>query len=260
MKKIITGTLLIYTLAIAGGDITPVEPAVEAPVVTSEWESSVSIYGWLPSFDGSLNYTIPGDGDGDGGGDVEIDWLDKLDIFFMANYEVRKGKWSFLTDMIYVEMSDSYETSIIGSRIPVAAESELTGWLLSFYGGYCTVDTDTVTLDMIAGLRYLSLDLDVDGTFGRIPFSTSPSAEFYDAVIGFKGKVNLNEKWYVPYLFDIGGGDSDLTWQASASIGYRFDWGDALLTYRYIHYDNGDTRLVRDLDIYGPKVGVVFHF
>lgn len=257
MKKIIISTILSSILSLAGGTIAPIQAEINTPVLISDSTHSISIYGWLPTFDGSLNYKIPGSG----GGDVEIDWLDKIDMFFMADYEMRKGKWSFLADMIYLDMSDAQETSIIGDNIPVASEQELTGWLLSFYGGYCTVDTDNLTLDIIAGLRYFSLDFDIDGTVGNTElFSLSPSVTLYDAIIGVKGKVNLNENWYIPYHFDIGAGDSELTWQASTSIGYRFDWGDTILTYRYVHYDKGDTGLVQDLDMYGPKIGVIFYF
>ena len=256
IKKIVTSSLLCFTLAVAGGDVAPVEQEISVSEPASSWEQSITIYGWVPSFDGTLKYTIPGDG----GGDAETDWLDKIDLFIMANYEVRKDKWSFLMDMIYLNMSDSQQTSIIGDLVPVTSEEELTGWLLSFYGGYNILEREKMTLDVIAGLRYFSLELDIDGTFGSLPFSVSPSTELYDMVVGMKGKVDIDENWYVPYLFDIGGGDSDLTWQASAGIGYHFDWGDLLLTYRYVYYDKGDEYLIQELDMYGPKVGVVFHF
>ena len=256
MKKIIISALSCFTLTMAGGDIVPVEPEVVMPEQTSNWEQSLSIYGWLPTFGGKLKYTIPGVG----GGDTEIDWLDKIDMFFMANYEARKDKWSFLFDMIYINMSDSQQTTIIGDNVPVTSNEELTGWLLSFYGGYNVQQNDKLTLDIIAGLRYFSLDLDIDGTLGNLPFSVSPSTELYDMVVGIKGKVDINENWYMPYLFDVGGGDSDLTWQASAGLGYRFNWGDLLLTYRYVYYDEGNENLIQDLNMYGPKVGIVFHF
>ena len=38
-----------------------------------------------------------------------------------------------------------------------------------------------------------------------------------------RATVFLNEKWYLPLYDDIGTGDSDLTWQLGAGIGYRFD-------------------------------------
>lgn len=260
LKKMITGTLL--ALALASTTTTYAEE-------TEGWQHKIHLYGWLPSLDGTLKYTIPGDPDdpGDSDGTSESSAFDKLDMVFMGAYEVRKDKWSFLTDMIYLKMSDSQEASVsllpILDRPPlkVGSEQELTGWLLGFYGGYNMIDTGDVTLDIIAGMRYFSLEL--DATFNIGDYTTppiSPSVEFYDPIIGIKGAVNLNENWYMPYQFDIGGGDSDLTWQANASIGYRFDWGDVLLTYRYMHYEADGSELIEDFDLYGPKLGVVFHF
>ncbi len=75
-----------------------------------------------------------------------------------------------------------------------------------------------------------------------------------------RGVINLNEQWYVPYYADIGTGDSDLTWQALAGIGYRFSWGDIKLVYRYLSYDMDDDKLLKDLDLSGPALGVVFRF
>ncbi len=254
------GTLLTCTLAISGGDIAPVtEDIVMAPVPTEEnnsWKHSLTIYGWLPSFDGTTNYTIPGDGN-DPDEEVESSFVDKLDMVFMGSYEARKNKWSFLIDAIYLKMSDSQNASLLNGRVPVASEQELDTWVVGAYGGYNIFETGSSSMDMIAGVRYLSLDVDV--SFLRLP-SIGVFQEFYDGVIGVKGHVDLSENWYVPYLVDIGAGDSELTWQGEASIGYRFGWGDVLATYRYIHYEKDDSRLIKDLDMYGPKVGVVFHF
>lgn len=258
MKKIITGALLTCALVNAGGDIAPiaVEPPI-APVVTTPWEHQFSIYGWLPTLEGTLKYQLPGED-----GDTESDFsaIDTLDAVFMASYEVRKEKWSFLTDLIYLGMSGG-EVVGSGSITETAFQEEFTAWLVSVYGGYNTIDTDHATLDIIAGMRYFSLDMDATIDLPLIdPISLSPSFEAYNAVVGIKGSVDLNENWYIPYLFDIGGGDSDLTWQAQASIAYQFDWGDVLATYRYIHYEKDDSGLVEDFDMYGPKVGVIFHF
>jgi len=261
MKNIIIGTLLTCALATAGGDIVSVieEEQVIAPVANSDWEHQLTIYGWLPTFDGTFKYSL------DDGSEEESDasLLDNLDTFFMATYEVRKDKWSFLTDVIYLGMSGA-ETKE-GRVTTTVFEQEFTAWLLSFYGGYNLIDNGSSRLDIIGGMRYFSLDVDasitLEGPLGRDPsIARSPSFELYDAVIGVKGAYDINENWYMPYLFDIGAGDTALTWQAQASLGYRFDWGDVLATYRYIHYEKDDTRLVEDFDLYGPKVGVVFHF
>ncbi len=272
MQKIIMGTLLTCTLAISAGDIDLVtEDVIMAPVPTEEnssWKHSIWIYGWLPSFDGTFNYTIPGDpndpNDPDKEGESSI--IDKIDTVLMGSYEARKDKWSFLADAIYLKMSDSQNVSwdvpLVNRTVTAGSEQELTEWLVSAYGGYNVLETGSSSLDIIAGLRYLSLELDI-AVFSNLLNNTpniSPSVEFYDGVIGMRGHVDLSENWYVPYMFDIGAGDSDLTWQGKASIGYRFDWGDVLATYRYVHYEKDDSRLIKDFDIYGPKIGLVFHF
>jgi hypothetical protein len=63
--------------------------------------------------------------------------------------------------------------------------------------------------------------------------------------------------------FDIGGfgASSDLTLQAFAGIGYRFtDWFSMVLGYRYLYYDFGDTKFVKDLNLYGGSLGLNFSF
>ena len=264
MIKIITGMLLTCALATANGDIAPTaEEQVVTPMVTEEhsvWKQQLVIYGWLPTFDGTLTYQLPGQDE-----DKESDFsaIDSIDAVFMATYEVRNDKFSFLTDVIYLGMSGG--ETVGDGKFATVFDEEFTAWLLSFYGGYNMIDDGSITLDIIAGMRYFSFDMDasitLEGPGGRNPsIPLSPSFEVYDAVVGVKGRVDINENWYVPYIFDIGAGDTDLTWQAQASIGYRFDWGDVLATYRYVHYEKDGLKLVEDFDLYGPKVGVVFHF
>ncbi len=261
MTKIITGTLLAVALVTASEDISPVEEQVVVPMNTyegSSWEQQLVIYGWMPTFDGTITYQIPSESDKES----DASMIDNLDMALMGSYEARKDKFSFLTDLIYLGMSGE-ETVRSGTLLETTFDQELTAWLLSFYGGYNIIDAPQVTLDLIAGMRYFSLDIDaginLPGT-GLPTISLSPSVEVYDALIGIKGRVDINQNWYIPYIFDIGMGDTDLTWQAQASIGYRFGWGDVLVTYRYMHYEKEGLSLIQDFNLYGPKVGVVFHF
>jgi hypothetical protein len=46
-----------------------------------------------------------------------------------------------------------------------------------------------------------------------------------------------------------------------AGIGYRFcDWFSMVLGYRYLYYDFGDSKLVKDLNLYGGALGFSFNF
>jgi len=72
--------------------------------------------------------------------------------------------------------------------------------------------------------------------------------------------MRAGEHWISPYYVDVGAGDSDLTWQASLGVGYRWGWGDIHLDYRYLDYDQGDNALVQGMTLDGPSLGATFRF
>ena len=265
--------LVASSLAIAGGDIAPVMEEVEAAPVVEEsgFDQRIMIYGWLPSLSGTLNYELPPGS----GGDVSVDaskLIDALKMVFMGTYEIRKDKWSYTADAIYLNLgkSDSRAATIpVGPnnpRIEVAADQSLKAWVLGFVGGYNMVQTDKLSLDLIGGARYLSLDtgvtLQIDGPLPpQLPtLNFEKTVALWDGVVGFKGNYRFNEKWFMPYYADIGAGDSDLTWQAMAGVGYSYGWGDVMLAYRHLSYDQGTGGLVQDLELSGPAIAVNFRF
>ena len=66
--------------------------------------------------------------------------------------------------------------------------------------------------------------------------------------------------WYIPYYFDIGTGNSDLTWQGMLGVSYRFGWGEIMLSYRYLYYDMDESKLFEDLTFKGPALGLMIRF
>ena len=65
--------------------------------------------------------------------------------------------------------------------------------------------------------------------------------------------------WYVPYYADIGAGThSNWSSMAWAGIGYRFDWGNVLLVYKNIYYDQGSGKPLQDLNLGGGALAVTF--
>ena len=220
---------------------------------SGELKQKVRIYGWLPTLDGTLTFKVPGEPDETS----DFGIIDNLDAVFMGSYVLRKDEWSFLADFIYLKISGNTP----GLKPSVNLDIELTAKLYSLYGGYNLLETETTDLNFIAGLRYFGLGLDVKRSGGLILNRTfSLSVDNYDAVIGLSGTHNIDKNWYIPYQFDIGAGDSALTWQANLSIAYRLSWGDIIGTYRYIHYEKDGSGLMEDYEMYGPKIGLVFHF
>ena len=64
----------------------------------------------------------------------------------------------------------------------------------------------------------------------------------------------------MPYYLDVGTGDSDLTWQGIAGIGYAFGWGETVAAWRYLDYDLDSGSPVADINFSGPAIGVVFRW
>lgn len=234
-----------------------------------KWQYEFTLYLWLPGIDGNLKYNLPGDG----GSVLPIDAskvLDSLNMAFMGAFETRYNKWSFATDIIYMDLSNGKNTELIlgqdpGVPLDVYADLSLTGWVITGIAGYDVVQTDRVRLAVIGGVRYFTLDADANISLsGPGPLdpqtSLSKSTDLWDGIIGVRGAFMLNEHWYLPYYADIGTGDSDLTWQFFGGIGYMFNWGDIKLGYRYLKYDQDDDEFLQDFEFYGPLLGVGFRF
>ena len=92
--------------------------------------------------------------------------------------------------------------------------------------------------------------------------SIERSTDLLDAIIGVRGRFPLGTggRWFVPYHLDIGTGSSDFTWQGLLGIGYAYKWGEVLLSYRYLQYEEGDDKFLQDLKLGGLGVGVNFRF
>ncbi len=78
--------------------------------------------------------------------------------------------------------------------------------------------------------------------------------------ISVKGDITLADKCYAPYSLDVGTGDSDLAWLVAAGVGYRFDWGEVNLVYRYRDWDFKSGRDLDNLNLSGPQLGARFYF
>ena len=101
-------------------------------------------------------------------------------------------------------------------------------------------------------IEMLDLDLDL-GSLG-----VDESSSVWDAIAGLRGTYNLAEKWYLTGYVDVGGGGSDLTWQALGGVGYKFSKVDVVLAYRYLSYEFDDEEALDDLSLHGPFVGFKF--
>jgi len=254
--------ITVVTLVLA---LAPASGGESASTETDRWGFELSVYVWLPTIEGKLNYDIPGSDD-----TLEVDpgtILEDLQMTGMLAFRAKKRRWSALADLIYLDMADSKESSVplsIGSNLEldVGARMELQGWIAGLAGAYDVIQTERATLGVLAGLRYFSMEtelaIQVDGPLPpELPVEQYfRKAELWDGIVGIRG--HYGRKWYVPYYLDLGTGDSELTWQAMTGFGHRWNWGRVFAIYRYLSYDEGDDGFIRDLSLGGPAVGVSF--
>lgn len=247
----------IAALCCAAGLVST--PALAETGTSDRWNSSGTIYLWGSGIQGDLS----------NGGDIDIsfgDILDDLAFAFMGTLVTRKDKWSFGGDFIYLNLKIDNSTNIPLSSVPGAtvdlkAKTDINSWVINLLAGYNMVSTEQATLDAIFGARYLSLDSDLTLKVNSLQGRTlSDSDAVWDGVIGIRGVLNLNKKWYLPYYADIGTGQSDNTWQLLGGVGYRYNWGDIKLVYRHIEWDLGSDGLVETMSISGPAFGATWYF
>jgi len=254
MKKIMISALVASSLALAGGDIAPVEPVVETSVVeeTNAWKNEFAVYGWFPSI--TANTKIPGSGE-----TIDADAIiEDLKMVFLGGYSGRNDTWSAFADFVYMDVGDSKNYTFPNDDV-ASVSLDMKTLLINAGLGYNLVNSGDGILDVTAGVRYLDLKVDVN-TNVFVNRNLSASQDFTDFFIGIRGYKNINANWYIPYEADIGTGDSKQSWQLFAGVGYRYDWGDVKLGYRYLEYDMEDDAIVEDLALSGGVLGVSIKF
>jgi len=220
------------------------------------WQNEVSIYGWYAGIDGEV--TFPGGSETDVTVEAS-DILENLNMIFMGGYQGKYDRWSIIADVVYMDVGGRADKPLVLGAHSV--DLDIKSWVLNGGVGYDLVQSDSGILAIVGGARYLALDAEIDlGILGNPIIERSGSEGLLDGVIGLRGHLRLTDNWYLPFHADIGAGNSDLTWQLFGAIGYRFSWGDIKLGYRHLVYDLGDDKVMVDLRLSGPVLGVGFRF
>ena len=256
------------------------------PAPADKWTFALRPYLWAPGIDGTLKYDVPPTGDGAANVDFSSYILENLNIALMLTAEARKGDWSVLTDVVYLDVESDDSQGEVGQLrgtrgpgrrspsgrtwAPRSSSAESFG---SLAGGYTVARGGNSSLDLLAGFRYLGIEAKTDwqlsgsitGSGSGESFARSGSAsgrvDLWDGIVGVRGTVGLGDsRWAIPYYLDVGTGDSALTWQGVAGIEYRYDWGDLQLMYRYTYYDMKGDKLLQNVSLGGPAIGVNFRF
>ena len=185
------------------------------------WEFDGNIYLWVADIQMQ-------DPDGNNNEISFNDLVQNLDMVFMGGLGARKDKLGFQIDTIYMDLSDDDNNTLVPGLLTLT-DVELTATILTPKVTYRVVEDGQLNLDILGGVRYLHMDLNFK--FREIS-NEGDDGSVTNGIVGFKGDIRLNKNWHVPFYYDIGKGESELTYQAFAGINYKYDSFDLAAGYR----------------------------
>lgn len=280
-------TLQQTAIAVLAGLGVSAGAVAQTTGLRSGWSFELAPYIWLPSLDASLRYNLPSSLGGSAEVNAEAD-----DYFAQLNFatafaaSVRYNRFSLLTDVIYVSAdagsSRVGSANIIGigpnpisSAANLAVSSTLKTTLWTLAGGYTLASGAWGHVDGLAGVRYLGIEASTDynlavtivgpgggggPTFGGVG-RLSGRDNIWNGIAGVRGRITLTQNgFFIPFYLDLGAGDSQLTWQSFAGLGYQSGWAGVQLGWRYLSVEQVGKALVQDMTMSGGYLAVNLNF
>lgn len=246
-------------------------PATESEA-KGDWEWTLVPYLWASDI--SMEVKIAGEPVLET--DIDFgDLLDKVDLALTLHFEGRKGPGGFLLDMTVISLSN--EMTFSGSGGPslppdgtvVNAEVDLGIYEV---GGFYRPGGEKTGLDILAGIRYVGIDQNIDITLPFPPddpigtrIESSPSVT--DGFIGLRYTTMFGQRWGFGIRGDIAAGGTEQTLNGIIGISYHFGKSGRYalrLGYRYmtieIEEDEGGVKIETDMTMSGIYGGLVFQW
>jgi len=231
LQRLTTGLALILCCFLAFA-----APAnAETETGDDNWTFAGSAYLWAAGVEGT---NAAGD-------EIDVsfsDVLNDLDGGIMGLIAARKENWTLIADIIYLRIHQQPSSN---------TDVKLKGFVSTFGIAYRVMDADSLKLDILAGARYFSLDVDLELDIGGSKVKQSDSEDTIDGIIGFQALAPLSKQWYLSCYADIGTGENKLTWQAWPLVGYRFEKFDLVAGYRHLEWETDDGDNIEDLNFSG---------
>jgi opacity protein-like surface antigen len=248
----------------SAADVASEEPEV-AKALGHEWQFQATLYGWLTAVNGDVGIRgIPPVNVDVTVGDL-LDNIDKLDGAFMGSLYGTDGTWMFLTDLIWARVEDDVTLGPAGGIVNFEESQVIASAIV---GHALPLDIPDLQLSATAGVRYnhVKAELDIDPVLLPRLFPGSEregSQDWADPIIGLSAHYDIDDKWFVNALADIGGFGvgSKLTAQGFIAVGYN--WTDTVSTaigYRAIYTNYENDGFVYDTTMHGVFSSVGIHF
>ncbi|WP_157973530.1 hypothetical protein [Tropicimonas sp. IMCC34043] len=228
----------------------------------SDWEFTVTPYGWLAGLDGDLG-ALPGLPSQD----VSLsfgDILDDLDYGVFLFASARNGPWVLFFDGSAVQTTS---TEGIGGAVVDSIEVRSRTSNLAFAVGRTIARSDMHNIDAYVGVRAWWLDneftVKTQPATGLGKIRENSDASWVDPLIGIAGQYTVTDRWNLFGSAEVGGFGvgADLEWSLMAGATYSYNERFGLTVgWRYLAVDYEEDGLVFDVSQTGPLIGATFRF
>lgn len=228
----------------------------QAQDASGGWHYLIAPYALLPNMKGETGIgelpPVPVDADP---GDV----FDNLQFGAMLYAEMRNDRWTFSSDILYMDLEQDIDERVLITGGEVAV-SQL-GWELAAMRRF------TPWLELGIGVTYNRLEADVDIDLQLGTLSAGTTEEWIDPSIVARATFPINDKWYFQTRANLGGFGvgSDLMWQLAAEVGVKtserwsFSFGYRVIDFDYDQGSDED-RFVYDMQTFGPQLKAAYSF
>lgn len=213
------------------------------------WQVSVVPYAW--------GADVRGDAQVSGLPPVSVhkrfsDTLRDLDMAGMAVIDVRHGHWGLLSDMTWVDTSESARVPLLGVQATLETRVA-TGAAMAQYR---FIDDPVLRMDVVAGARYWNLR----GRVSALGRQEQVSRDWVDPVLGVRMTWALSERQGIN-LWAVGSAGDAVGWDLLASYGVRIsEHGWLRLGYRYLSLRQITRHMDFDLVMSGPGLGLEWRY
>ncbi|MBP8924278.1 MAG: hypothetical protein KBG75_00325 [Pseudomonadales bacterium] len=183
------------------------------------------------------------------------DIVDNMDIGGSGLFEYNKDRWVNVLQLDYLQLENKGDTRVPG----VKADLEVDSTLGALATGYRFDISERSTVDLLVGVRYAKIGIDIDLQPGR---SLDGDKTVVDGIVMLRPRFAITKYLSFSPTMSVGAGDSDLVWEMAPEFVYINDCCNVEFRagYRSLNYqiDEGNKEL--DISIAGPMVGVGFAF
>ncbi len=244
-------------------DLQAAPPA--SPASVNDWQYQLTLYGWATSLAGDVGVRhLP---------TTSIDLpfsqvLKNLDGALMGSVFARNGDWLLLADLVFAKLSHQWPLQALGgSGLGVGINQTVASGAVGYMLPTGRSDMDFA---VTAGLRYMSVKGALSfETHAPLPsLSASQRQWWLDPTIGFFAHWDVNDKWFINAIADIGGFGAGSKLSSTGYLGAGYMWTKSFSTalgYRYLYEDyegsGARTGTFRyNTTMHGPVVAAAWRF